>query len=665
MRRLVSLLVLPLAIAGAPLTFRVAAGDSGSWPQILDAAGFRQDAAGSPGILVVREGAAAPQGGWLEDVRAGGFVILEGRTDAAARLGFRFGPETVRVQSIRDTRRPGLPIIWQEALHLPLAGVPPGAQVFAFERWRGAPVMAGFREGAGAVLWVAAPPGRNGYERFPYLLHALAGLGLEMPFRSRRLWAFFDSSYRARADLDYLARRWRAAGIAALHVAAWHFLDAPKDAYLEELIRSCHRRGILVYAWLELPHVSETFWRDHPEWREKTALLQDAHLDWRKLMNLANPECSRAAADLVTGLLDRFDWDGVNLAELYFESLEGIANPARFTPMNADVRREFRQSGGFDPLELFAPDSPRHNARNAVGSRAFLNFRAGLARRIEVEWIGRLEAVRRSKPHLDLVLTHVDDRFDTGMRDAIGADAAQVLPLLESHDFTLLIEDPATVWHLGPQRYPEIARRYRALTRQTGKLGMDINVVERYQDVYPTRQQTGTELFQLVHQAAQSFSRVALYFENSILPPDLPLLPAAAATVRHAGRTGDGVTVDSQYGVGVLWPGAALVDGRPWPAVDGATVWLPPGRHVISPAQTAPAVRLLDFNGGLLMAAATADGLELAYRSSSRALAILDRAPVRIEIDGAAAAMRLAGAGGPPFTLCLPHGQHLVTVRTE
>ena len=32
----------------------------------------------------------------------------------------------------------------------------------------------------------------------------------------------------------------------------------------------------------------------------------------------------------------------MNLAELYFESLEGHENPARLTPMNADVRAEFR-----------------------------------------------------------------------------------------------------------------------------------------------------------------------------------------------------------------------------------------------------------------------------------------------------------------------------------
>ena len=62
------------------------------------------------------------------------------------------------------------------------------------------------------------------------------------------------------------------------------------------LIDACHRNGILVYAWLELPHVSEKFWDQHPEWREKTALLQDAQLDWRKLMNLTNRDAFAAVS---------------------------------------------------------------------------------------------------------------------------------------------------------------------------------------------------------------------------------------------------------------------------------------------------------------------------------------------------------------------------------
>ena len=84
----------------------------------------------------------------------------------------------------------------------------------------------------------------------------------------------------------------------ALHVASWHFFDPDpeRDEYLKLLIAACHRHGILVYAWVEMPHVSEKFWNDHPQWREKTAVLQDAQLDWRKLMNLQNRECAAAGA---------------------------------------------------------------------------------------------------------------------------------------------------------------------------------------------------------------------------------------------------------------------------------------------------------------------------------------------------------------------------------
>ncbi|MCL5744841.1 MAG: hypothetical protein M1541_13105, partial [Acidobacteria bacterium] len=552
-----------------------------------------------------------------------------------------------------------LPIVWQTALELPRFEVPKGARVFAWERWSRAPVICGFKRGSGAVLWVITSPGERGYERFPYIAHALADLGVDPPFRSTRLWAFFDYSYRMRVDLDYFAARWRAAGISALHVAAWHFYDAApeRDQYLRSLIEACHRKGILVYAWLELPHVSEKFWNDHPEWREKTAVLQDAHLDWRKLMNLANRDCFQAVSAGVRDLVGRFEWDGVNLAELYFESLEGAGNPSRFTPMNDDVRAEFRALRGFDPIELF------QNRKDAESLRLFLDYRAGLARRIQKEWMEEVAKARGARPDLDLVLTHVDDRFDQGMREAIGADAAQVLPLAGERNFTFLIEDPATVWHLGPARYQEIARRYKPITPSPGKLAIDLNIVERYQDVYPTKQQTGTELFQLVHLASAAFPRVALYFENSILRPDLKLLPAAGAVVSRFERVGTKLVVESPSGVGVAWSGPALVDGEAWPVASDSVLWLPAGGHSVERGSgTGHFSRVLDFNGELKGARVLVGGaVEIAYQSVSRAFAVLERKPVKVEIDGAATRMKLAG----DRTLVLPRGQHLVTIQTE
>lgn len=642
--------------AGLPY-FSVLSEDAGPWPAILSSIGLQQQPASKAHIFVARAGAPA-SAEWLTRVDQGAILILEGESSLAEMFGFKRGSDSVHVTSLQDVHNPKLPIVWQKSMDLPVFAVPSGAQVFVRERWSGVPLSAGLRRGAGAVVWIAAPPGERGYERYPYLLAALCDLGLEPPFRSMQLWAFFDSAYRSRVDLDYFAARWRRSGISALQVAAWHFYDPDpeNDAYLKRLIEACHREGIQVYAWLELPHVSEKFWADHPVWREKTALLQDAQLDWRKLMNLTNRDCFRAVSAGVNGLIKRFDWDGVNLAELYFESLEGIGNPSRFTPMNDDVRALFRQEAGFDPIELFGA---RKDDRSR---RAFLDFRAGLARKMQEEWLGELESVRRDKPQLDLVLTHVDDRFDSGMRDAIGADAARVLPLLGSHSFTFLIEDPATVWNLGAQRYHTIAERYRALTPHTNRLAIDLNIVDRYQDVYPTKQQTGTELFQLVHEAAANFPRVALYFENSLLSPDLPLLASAAANVNRIERVGPKTVVESSNGVGLPWRGPVIVDDLPWPVADGETVWLPAGAHSVEPGKEAPGLQLVWLNAGLRDARVIGERtLEFSYESAARAIAILSRRPCKLAVDGANQTLEFAG----PNTILLPRGQHVVTITSE
>jgi hypothetical protein len=640
--------------AGLPY-FSVLSDDAGAWPEILSSIGLQRQPAAVARVLVVRAGAAAsPE--WNNRVEQGAILVLEGESPLAEMFGFRPGNQKVRVNSLTDVHNPKLSIIWEKALDLPVFETPPGAQVFARERWTGAPLTAGLRRGAGAVLWVAAAPGERGYERFPYLPNSLCDLGMDPPFRSDRLWAFFDSSYRLRVDLDYFAARWRKSGIAALHVAAWHFYDPDpeRDQYLAKLIEACHREGILVYAWLELPHVSEKFWADHPEWREKTALLQDAQLDWRKLMNLTNRDCFRAVSAGVKQLAGRFDWDGVNLAELYFESLEGIGNPARFTPMNDDVRAQFRSKSGFDPIELFGA------RKDAASRKAFLDFRSELAWKMQEDWLGEVEALRRDKPNLDLVLTHVDDRFDAGMRDAIGADAARVLPLLDRHSFTFLIEDPATIWNLGPQRYQTLAERYAALTPRRERLAIDLNVVERYQNVYPTKQQTGAELFELIHRASTGFQRVALYFESSLQEPDLKLLPSAAAAVTRMESSGPKTVVESAGGVGVPWKGPVMVDGRQWPVADGETVWLPAGAHTLESAPERAAPRLVRLNADLKTARISSPtAIEFSYQSTARAIAILDRAPLRLKIDGADERLKLAG----PKTLLLPRGQHSVIIE--
>ena len=676
MRLLVSAILLVPVLAAATsseaalpaqprMNFSIASGDPGAWPRILTSMGL-PEAVGEGDILVVISGEGAP-GQWPQRVEQGAFVILEGASNVASAFGIEPTSKRMPARSVADAVAPELDIIWEKPIEAPVFALPPQARIFARERWTGAPLVAGWRQGLGAVLWTAVSPGKKGYERFPYLPQALRELGVQPVVESRSLWAFFDASYRSRVDLDYFAARWRGSGIGALHVAAWHFWepDPERDAYLKRLIEACHKRSIAVYAWIEFPHVSQKFWDDHSEWREKTALEQDAHLDWRRLMNLQNPDAKRAIAGDLRALAARFDWDGINLAELYFESLEGYGNAARFTPMNENARAEFTAKHGFDPLDLFREGSPRHHSRNGAAMRKLLDYRASLAHRMQIEWLDELEQIRAQRPHLDLVLTHVDDRFDTRMRDLIGADAERLLPVLEAREATFLVEDPATVWNLGPERYPAIAAKYRSITEKPGKLAIDINIVERYQNVYPTKKQTGVELFQLVHMASGAFQRVALYFESSLLAPDLPLLAAAGARVDNLMRAGAKLAIDARGDHVVRWTGAAAVDGRVWPVAGLEAVHVPAGAHAIAPSATRAPLHILDLGAELTSASASESSSEIAYRSQARVWTLLDRKPARIDIDGAASEIHPLALGDGTWLVELPRGQHLVAFAVQ
>jgi hypothetical protein len=631
-------------------TFQTDGADPVAWSKILGSVGIQHGASHS-NIVVAGSSAL----GASASLAASHILILEGDSAAARGLGILPQKDKVPVRQIVDSHAPKMQIIWEQPAEIANVQLPEGFTVFAKERWQGAPVLAGKRTAHGAVLWMATAPGLSGIERYPYLIHALVDLGLDLPLKGTNLWAFFDSSYRIRADSDYLARRWREAGVSILHVAAWHTMEsnAIQDEYLAGLIRACHRNAILVYAWLELPHVSEKFWADHPEWREKTAAGQDAQLDWRKLMNLQNNDCRAAASKQINSLLDRFDWDGVNLAELYFESLEGASNPARFTPMNDDVRADYKKQSGIDPKSLLEPGA------RAEDLRRFLDYRAGLASSLQAQWLDEIEKTRVQKPYLDIVLTHIDDRFEPGIRDALGADVARSLPLIQARKSTLLVEDPATLWSLGPERYSKLAEQYHALTSDREHIAVDINVVERYQDVYPTKKQTGVELFELVHEAAISFSRVALYFENSLEKQDLALLPVAANTASADVDKAGVLTLDAPQTTRVNWQGAAEMDGKLWPLQNASAILAPTGIHKFEASAVQPGVTVSDFNGDIRSAQGASDRADISYTSKSRAVAVLGSPVSRVEVDGAS--FLAAKSGDRLNSVVLPAGDHKVT----
>jgi hypothetical protein len=164
----------------------------------------------------------------------------------------------------------------------------------------------------------------------------------------------------------------------------------------------------------------------------------------------------------------------------------------------------------------------------------------------------------------------------------------------------------------------------------------------------------------LVHQAATSFRQVALYFENSLLPPDLELLPYAGAAGSRIETVEEKTNVEIAPGAGFRWNGAARVDGQPWPAAEDGTLWLPGGRHTIEAAAEQPGPHLLSLNGELQSARLLSDhALSFSYESRARAIVRLDRPASRVLIDGA------VYPEGKGQTLLLPFGRHSITVFIE
>jgi hypothetical protein len=580
----------------------------------------------------------------LSMVGNGAILISEGITPLSKKLGF-LPNKSIQVQQFEEIACPEIEISWEKAEKVSLLKAPAGAIVLNREKTSREAMACLLPHGRGKCLLLAAeldPLTGEAYARFPYLLQELQQAGLNFPFRSARLSTFFDYGYRYSEDPDVLAKAWRKTGIQAIHVGTWDFYDCDPTAetYLHKLINACHQNGILVYGWLELPHVSTRFWEKKPEWREKTATGRDAHVDWRYVMNLNNPQCFQAISEGLERLFRRFDWDGANLSELYFDSPAGKAEPGSFTPLNRIVRSEFKRRSGIDPLNFFMKGSPYYWKRNVSEWKKFVDYRVELERDLNERFLQLLSGFRNSfAPDLDIVVTYIDNIYDPSMREAVGADVNGMLKLLERYKFTLVMEDPGSVWHLGPRRYEELAQTYSRLTPNAGQLGIDINIIDRDQRAYPTQKQTGTEFLELFYHAGHHFQTVMAYSEQTILPQDARLVSFAITPEIRAQIVGSEIRMHAPIGVNYcsgFEQADFYVDGSLWPCVDGGEVLLPSGSHSISIGSNAgmKRPRLIKLNGNLSGARYASDrAIEFSYNAHCRAISVFDHALKSLQID--------------------------------
>ncbi|MEW5977606.1 MAG: DUF2334 domain-containing protein [Acidobacteriota bacterium] len=613
----------------------------------------------------------------LNHVNEGGKLILDGESSLSTQLGIGPGERRLPLAFLQNPDFPDAAIHWDPAVAFSRFVPPLTSKSVLVDLESEGPVAVVSRRGRGSFLFLGPlfdPESRLGYTRYPFLFQTLrTHYGLQNTARRNQVEVYFDPGLRPGASLERLVRSWKDLGVRIVYTAAWagDYQQWSFDyAYFIEL---CHKYGILVYAWFELPQVSEKFWNRYPHWREKTATGEDGRVGWRLLMNLYNPECRRAAFDYVEETVRKYSWDGVNVAELNFDTNHGPADPTKYVPMNDDVRKAFQDARGFDPASLFRPQSPNHWGRNPAALRSFERFRSQMI----TDW--HREILERLGPYcstegLELVITMLDSlHSQTVIRDT-GVDSQQILSLMERYPFTLQVEDPAEFWAGSPDRYSRFVETYLDRVRPRERLIFDLNVVPRHLPAgsrLPTAQASGIELAQMLYSAAQASGRVAIYAESTLLIQDFEMLASVLASGTEVEEESHAIRIATPNSV---WIPASpseryQLDGKDWPFVDGSRVLVPAGKHVLTHQQQrsrlfsfeALDLKVVSFGGEILEANTDAQGLHFRYQSPTRVAVGFSRQPVEIKVDQKRYPSRMFHHRGT-WTIILPSGEHRVEV---
>ena len=624
----------------------------------------------------------------VEWIERGGRAVIEGRSELSEQLGFAFSSRMLTVSHARDLLFPDSEITWAHPAEVDRFEPPPVSTTLVEDSESKTPLAVASRAGDGLIVYFATeldPETGLGYSRYPYAFeHLRQRFGLAPPVTASGAEFYFDPGFREQAQIEKLVASWQRDGIRAVYAAAWQFY--PKWSYdYDRLIRLCHERGIAVYAWFELPQVSQKFWDEHPEWREKTATGRDTDAGWRKMMNLANDDCRASVLDFVTDLIDSHDWDGVNIAELGFDT-NGLGDAAAYAPMNDDVRARFQLEAGFDPKLLFDPLSPFYLQKNADALARWSKFRSNLVREWLVAVLDRVGEARTRK-QLDVICTALDSLHNPRVVEKTGADVRDVIALMERYDFTLQVEDPAERWGNSPTRYREFGETYSKVVSDRSRLMFDINVVrDRVRGMGPTDLMSGTELALAAASAIRAGNgRVAIYSEASLRPEDRALLaivlgsaarliatdPTAVAinkTVRVQLRS-DQSNRSNGVEEGPNEP-APVLDGERWQGGDNGEIIVPAGEHRIGgPARAERftdrlgiGVRVKDITADVNRVERTSLGVAIDYSSPRRSWVTVSREPHAVRVDGRSISYSFHH-GGSGWLIELPAGNHVVEIE--
>jgi hypothetical protein len=623
-------------------------------------------------------------------VRGGGRVVLDGPGPLSEALGIRSEKRDIKVNDVVDLQYgyddpnhfiKKADYKWNPAADVTRFRVERPISTYAQDKDSELPVAVLGQFGQGRFIYLGSrldPVTQYGYTRYPYFVHYLRdGFDIRLPVQQPQLELYFDPGI-SKVNVDSNVAVWRKLGVRSLYIAAYQFWPSWSYNY-QHLIDICHKNGILAYAWFELPHVSVKFWQEHPEWQAKTATGEKAgegKVGWRYHMDLDIPECQDAVFDFVEDLIKKYPWDGVNIAELNYDS-KGPEEPKTYMPMGDSSRSAFRALGGFDPLLLLDQKSPYFWKQNPKALERFEEFRSQRVVAWHRALLERLTPIAQEKG-MEIIVTMLDSLHSPTVNRATGVDSHMILSLMDQFPFTLQVEDPSHFWAESPDRYVRFGKTYLKLVRDPNRLMFDINVIpdrDLTRSHSPTPTMAGIELEQSLVFASQSSGRAAIYSEGTIPFEDLQTLSRVLAHSATVDRRWKTWVTQSDQSVMLNTPGRwrnFRVDDNIWPGWGENDVILPAGTHRITAFEkqyrlfdtTALDLRLMRITGNLESLLPTKRGLTLVYNSYPRTVALFNRRPFAIMLDGQPLEEPIAYSTGL-WSVRLPRGRHKVEALAD
>jgi len=613
----------------------------------------------------------------LQAIKSGSNLFTDGVSSFAGLLGIKFQSKTVNINHIRDTHFSGNTLYWTTPCEVQtIDNSERNDTVLAYDDSTSQPIAVSGFFGKGHIICLSPlfdPNTTKGYSRFPFLIEWLQSqFGLARVAERQAMEMYFDPGNHEDhvIPMDTLAIMWREQKIKRIYAAGWYY-DSDYD--YTSLLKACHKNGIQVYCWLETPEVTDLMWKQHPEWREKTATGRDANIDWRLLMNLADENCRKQVFKELDYFLTKYEWDGVNFAEMYFEpNPDGFENPSNFTPMNTTIRKEFKKQSGFDPIQLFDTLSNNYWKNNKISWRKFADYRKDLAYRIKSQYLDFLTTIKNRKNDFDVMLTVVDVSILPIESDNIGESTEYTVALYKKYDISLQIEDPSNCWGSGPERYAFLGKMYRKNVKDQNRLVFDCNVVGSHEEGFggfPSEKPSGEEIRQIAYNMSLYNIRPAFYSEDALNTNDyknISTVLARESLIIEKNKTeweiNTPYTITVNTGRNVL---GLKLDQKPWFAGYGGQVIIPQGKHILSfdtLQSNLSTFKIKNITGELKWAKFSENNIEFAYSEEVTACyVILDKKPKDIYIDQKEA--DILPIGDSEFVLKLPQGEHTVKVE--